>query len=126
MLRFLPEKDYICNAMNKLKYFLLIGFLLLLLPSLHAQGIKVGPWISDTGENSLTILWTSETPGMAWVELDDGRIMYETFAGRRIFRRLHSIRVEGLERGSVVRYRCGRIHVSSFNASGEKEFERTF
>lgn len=107
MLRFLPEKDYICNAMNKLKYFLLIGFLLLLLPSLHAQGIKVGPWISDTGENSLTILWTSETPGMAWVELDDGRIMYETFAGRRIFRRLHSIKVEGLQRGSVVRYRVG-------------------
>ena len=48
--------------MNKLKPLLLIGLLLFLLPSLHAQGVQVGPWISDTGENSLTILWTSEAP----------------------------------------------------------------
>lgn len=50
--------------MNKLKPLLLIGLLLFLLPSLHAQGVQVGPWISDTGENSLTILWTSEAPGL--------------------------------------------------------------
>lgn len=93
--------------MNKLKPLLLIGLLLFLLPSLHAQGVQVGPWISDTGENSLTILWTSEAPGVAWVELDDGRLLYDTFAGRRIFRRLHSIKVDGLQCGGVVRYRVG-------------------
>lgn len=80
--------------MHKLKSLLLFGFLLLLLPSLHAQGVQAGPWISDTEENALTILWTSEAPGMAWVELEDGR--------------------------------GGRIHVSTFNAAGEKEFERSF
>lgn len=103
--------------MNKLKSLFLIGSLLLLVPILHAQGVQAGPWISDTGENSLTILWTSDVPGMAWVELDDGRCLYETFAGRRIFHRLHSIKVDGLQRGSVVRYRvCGHDIKDDSNA----------
>lgn len=40
--------------MHKLKSLLLFGFLLLLLPSLHAQGVQAGPWISDTEENVST------------------------------------------------------------------------
>ena len=72
-----------------------------------AQGIKAGPWVSDAREDRLTILWTSEVPGMAFVELEDGTLRYETFAGRRIFRRLHSITLEGLGRGETVRYRVG-------------------
>lgn len=103
--------------MNKLKSLFLIGSLLLCVPILHAQGVQAGPWISDTGENSLTILWTSDVPGMAWVELEDGRLLYEIFAGRRIFHRLHSIKVDGLQRGSVVRYRvCGQDIKDDSNA----------
>ena len=70
-------------------------------------GVKTGPWICETRENSLTILWTSEKPGMAYVELADGTRHYETFAGRRIFRRLHSIHLQGFRPGEVVRYRIG-------------------
>ena len=80
-----------------------------LLQPLRAQGVQEGPWIGDAGEHALTILWTSELPGMAYVELEDGTVRYETFAGRRIFQRLHSIRMEGFEPGTVVRYRvCGQ------------------
>lgn len=88
------------------KWFLIILLSYLTLP-LFAQGIKAGPWICDTGENAFTLVWTSEVPGMAWVQLEDGRMLYETFAGRRIFGRLHHVKVEGLPRGGVVRYRIG-------------------
>ena len=94
--------------MKRLGLWLAVASLLLVLQPLHAQGIQAGPWVCDAGENALTILWTSELPGMAYVELADGTVKYETFAGRRIFQRLHSIRLEGFQPGEVVRYRvCG-------------------
>ena len=84
---------------------------------LSGQGVKAGPWISGAGENGITILWTSEVPGMAYVELSDGTVKYETYAGRRIFRRLHSITLNNLERGSVVKYRvCGQNLKDDSNA----------
>lgn len=72
-----------------------------------AQGVKAGPWVCNVREDRITVLWTSEVPGMAFVEMGDGRVKYETFAGRRIFKRLHSITLDGLSRGEVVRYRIG-------------------
>lgn len=160
--------------MSAVRKLIIIFFLSVFTMSLRAQGVKAGPWVSDTGENAFTLVWTSEVPGMAWVQLEDGRMLYETFAGRRIFGRLHRIKVEGLprwlnehivpllnkagldlmigadlhefmlcepgtmgnrfpilvndnERRLQFEYtRGGRIHVSTFNASGEKEFEREF
>ena len=91
------------------RLFLLATLSLLVRQPLGAQGIQAGPWICDAGENAFTVLWTSELPGMAYVELADGTVRYETFAGRRIFQRLHSIRLEGFAPGTVVRYRvCGQ------------------
>lgn len=72
-----------------------------------AQGVKAGPWVCDVREDRMTILWTSEEPGMAFVELEDSTVHYETFAGRRVFKRLHSVTLEGLRRSEVVRYRVG-------------------
>lgn len=94
----------------KYKLYLLFAIVALCLGMpLNGQGIKAGPWISGAGENKVTILWTSEVPGMAYVELADGTVKYETFAGRRIFRRLHSITIDNLDRGSIVKYRvCGQ------------------
>lgn len=90
--------------MNRIVVF--VAFLLLALPA-QAQ-LKAGPWVCDAGEHSLTFAWTSELPGMAYVELEDGSLHYEMFAGRRIFERLHQVTIKGLARGAVVRYRvCG-------------------
>lgn len=86
-----------------------------------AQGVKSGPWICDTRDDSMTILWTSEVPGMAYVELEGGTQVWETFAGRRIFKRLHSVRLTGLQRGAVIRYRvCGQNLTDGSNARNPK------
>ena len=82
-----------------------------------AGSVKSGPWVSDARTDRVTILWTSDVPGMAYVELSDGTKIWETFAGRRVFHRLHSVRVEGLAPGSVLRYRvCGQDLTDDSNA----------
>ena len=55
-----------------MKKLLLAATLLLCGASAFCQGLQWGPWVTETRENSLTILWVSEKPGMAWVELEDG------------------------------------------------------
>ena len=101
--------------MKRVLFFVLLLFCLQALP-LRA-GVGQGPWTGEVRETSLTLLWLSEAPGMAWVELEDGSCHWETFAGRRIFHRLHRIRLEGLAPGSVVRYRvCGQDLVDDRNA----------
>ena len=30
-----------------------------------AQGVKAGPWVSEARTDRLTVVWTSEKPGMA-------------------------------------------------------------
>lgn len=71
------------------------------------DGVKYGPWVSGVRDNTVAVLWVSEQPGMAWVELPDGTRRYETYAGRRMFKRLHSIRLDALAPGSILRYRVG-------------------
>ena len=91
-----------------------------------AQGVKAGPWVCDAREDRLTILWTSEEPGMAFVELEDGTVQYETFAGRRIFKRLHSITLEGLKRGETVRYRVGGQNLQDGRSAKNPVFGDTY
>ena len=95
--------------------FVLLGFSLC--QEGLAGGVKSGPWVSETRTDRITVLWTSDVPGMAWVELSDGTRIWETFAGRHVFHRLHSVRIEGLAPGSVVRYRvCGQELTDDSNA----------
>ena len=56
-----------------------------------AGGVVSGPWVTETRENCLTVLWTTDVPGQAYVELADGSRIWETFAGRHIFQRLHTV-----------------------------------
>lgn len=106
------------------RFFLL---LLGLVPCLvWAQGVKVGPWISDAGDNHVTVLWTSEVPGTAYVQLEDGRTVYDTFAGRRIFRRLHSITVDGLQAGQTVKYRIGGDNILDDRNARDPKFGTSY
>ena len=90
-------------------------FFALCLAAFPAQAqVQSGPWTGEMRQDSASILWLSETPGMAWVELEDGSCHWETFAGRRVFHRLHRVRLEGLKPGQVVRYRvCGHADSSA-------------
>lgn len=82
-----------------------------------AGNIKYGPWVTESRTDRVTICWMSEEPGMAYVELSDGTKVWEIFAGRRIFKRLHKVRIDGLEPGTELRYRvCGQVLVDDSNA----------
>ena len=101
----------------------LVLFLLSVTLSLNclAQGVHAGPWVSEARTDRVTILWTSDIPGMAWVELSDGTKVWQTFAGRHVFHRLHSVRIDGLQPGQVLRYRvCGQNIEDDSNARNPK------
>lgn len=83
---------------------------------------KYGPWITATDEDSFTVLWVTESPGKAWVELTDGRRFYHEFAGRRIFERLHTVKVSGLKKGTEYRYKLG----TSLLKNGTNAYDPTF
>lgn len=86
-----------------------------------AGNIVYGPWVTETREDCVTICWMSEKPGMAYVELADGTKIWETFAGRRIFQKLHKIRIDGLEPGTELSYRaCGQVLTDDSNARNPK------
>ena len=67
--------------------------------------ITAGPWVTDMSENAFTVLWTTDIACQGWVQLDNGRKVYEEYAGRKMFGTLHTIRVEGLSRGADYGYR---------------------
>ena len=82
-----------------------------------ARSIEYGPWVTESREDRVTICWMSEKPGMAYVELSDGTQVWETFAGRRIFKRLHAVQIKGLEPGAELCYRvCGQDLADDSNA----------
>jgi hypothetical protein len=86
-----------------------------------AGGVKAGPWVTEVRTDRVTILWTSDLPGMACVELSDGTKVWETFAGRRVFHRLHSVRIDGLQPGAELRYRvCGQELADDSDARNPK------
>ena len=82
-----------------------------------AGSIEYGPWVTEAREDRVTICWMSEKPGMAYVELSDGTQVWETFAGRRIFKQLHTVQIKGLEPGTELSYRvCGQDLADDSNA----------
>ena len=104
-----------------MKRFLLVLLSVSLCLESLAGGVHSGPWVSETRSDRVTILWTSDVPGMAYVELSDGTQVWETFAGRRVFHRLHSVRIDGLQPGQELRYRvCGQELADDSNARNPK------
>ena len=88
----------------------------------ESLGIQYGPWVTATSENSFTVLWMTETPGLAWVELEDGSRIYQEFAGRRIFERLHKVEVTGLAKGKEYTYRVGGAPLADDSDPYEPKF----
>ena len=77
--------------------------------------IKCGPWVTGVTETEMTIVWTSTSRCMGWVEVapDDGTSFYaeerpkyyEDFLGRHIVSEVHHVRLTNLKPGTVYRYR---------------------
>ena len=77
--------------------------------------IKCGPWVVGVTENEMTIVWTSTSRCMGWVEVapDDGTSFYaeerpryyEDLMGRHVISEVHHVRLTNLKPGTVYRYR---------------------
>ena len=78
-------------------------------------GIKCGPWVVGVGENEMTIVWTSTSRCMGWIEVapDDGTSFYaqerpryyEDLLGRHVVSEVHHVHLTNLKPGTVYRYR---------------------
>ena len=102
----------------KLTINLLLVVFLLRLPSvLFAQEIAIthGPYIQAVGENEVTIVWTTNTNAVSWVELapagdnsfyaEEHPQYYQTANGNRVVGTLHKIRIPNLTKATEYRYR---------------------
>uniref|UniRef100_A0AB33ISI8 Metallophosphoesterase n=1 Tax=Prevotella sp. GTC17253 TaxID=3236793 RepID=A0AB33ISI8_9BACT len=91
---------------------------LLLLCAMTVYGIKIthGPYICDMDSTGVTIVWQTDKPGMAWVELAEPgedhfyskeRTKYfDTAFGRRVLNdTIHHVHIKGLKPGTQYRYR---------------------
>ena len=84
---------------------------------LAAQGIEIthGPYLQAMGEGGVTIVWTTNTEAISWVEVapagtnsfygQEHKQFYDTSHGNRVVDSLHRVRLEGLDAGTTYRYR---------------------
>ena len=102
----------------KLTINLLFVVFFLQLPSvLFAQKIEIthGPYIQAVGEDEVTIVWTTNTNAVSWVELapagtnsfyaEEHPQYYQTANGNRVVGTLHKIRIPNLSKATEYRYR---------------------
>lgn len=86
--------------------------------ALQALAIEInhGPYICDMDSTSCTIMWTTDKPGLAWVELAEmgkdhfyaceRQKFYATRYGRKLVNdTVHQVRIEGLRPDTQYRYR---------------------
>lgn len=69
--------------------------------------LAVGPWVTDMHKDGFSVLWTSDDECTGFVQLADGRRIFEEFAGRKVHGRFHEVRLTGLPEGSEVTYMVG-------------------
>lgn len=77
--------------------------------------IVYGPYLQAVSQTSFTVVWTTNCNSVVWVEVapDDGTHFYnkerpkyyETRFGRRLSGKLHTVTVDGLQPGTIYRYR---------------------
>jgi len=77
--------------------------------------IKNGPYLTNVGENSATIVWTTDVPAVSWVEIapDDNSHFYATERpkyfhsplGKKQIETLHKVEIKNLKPATNYRYR---------------------
>lgn len=73
--------------------------------------VIVGPWVTNMHDGAFSVLWTTDKESTAFVQLEDGSRIYDTFAGRRVHSRFHRVDVPFEEAGSIVSYSIGNADV---------------
>ena len=102
-----------------------------------SQDIKIthGPYLQAVGENEATIVWTTDTDAVSWVETAPGGddsfyaqerpASYQTRDGNRVTGRLHKITVTGLTKGTEYRYRAYSRAVLHYEGQNNVLFGKT-
>lgn len=92
----------------------------------NAQDVRIthGPYIQALGENEATIVWTTDSSAVSWVEVAPGGDdsfyarerpkYYQTSNGNRVVGTLHKIKIAGLKKGTEYRYRIFSQAVLSY------------
>ena len=100
----------------KQKLLLCSSFIVISL-TVFAQQVKIshGPYIQAIGSNEVTVVWTTDSDAVSWVEVapagdnsfygSEHPRFYETKNGNRVIGKLHKITVKGLEPATEYRYR---------------------
>jgi len=80
-----------------------------------SANITLGPYLQAVTEDGFTVVWMTDIDACSWVEVapdDETHFFamerpkyYETIAGKRPVGKLHKVHVDGLEKGTVYRYR---------------------
>lgn len=116
----------------------------LLLCTINSSNAKInkgpsvvcGPYIQCITETGFTVVWVTDMDAICWVETapDDGTHFYNCERtkhydmrghGMQPIGRIHKIRIDGLEKGSVCRYRLMSKGVMSFKGSGDVKYTKT-
>ena len=81
----------------------------------YAVKIVNGPYLQALTDRSVTIVWTTDTDALSWVEIapNDKSHFYavsrpqyfETHIGRKIMGKVHKVTIDNLESGTTYRYR---------------------
>lgn len=74
--------------------------------------ILFGPWITDMGLDGFSVLWTTDTESIGWVQMEDGTRIFDEFAGRRMPGKFHSVRISGLDEGAGVTCYVGGMEIA--------------
>ncbi len=107
-----------------MKYILISIFCFVALSS-YAVKIVNGPYLQLVGENSATVVWSTDVDALSWVEIapDDGTHFYAEARqkffnapmGKKRIGKTHQVTVNGLEAGKTYNYRVFSREVLKVN-----------
>lgn len=93
----------------------LIAILSLFPLCLFAIDIVYGPYLQEVTQTEATIVWVTNQKAISWVEVapndtqnfyaESRPAFYQTYLGKRVLGKVHKIKVQGLQPGTVYRYR---------------------
>lgn len=120
-----------------MKKTILLFAALLALPT-WSFGIEIthGPYICDMDSTSVTIMWTTDKPGMSWVELgetgsdhfygEERQKYFATLHGRKLVRdTVHQVRIGRLKPNTSYRYRIATKELTGWTWSDYTTYGRT-
>ena len=123
--------------MGKLKYvFIFFAVSVMNVMSLFAIRVTHGPYLCSMSPNSVTVVWITDKPAVAWVEYmeaadksfycEEHPQVYDCVNGRRrALSTLHRVTLKNLKPGMRYQYRIFSKETLQWNSDGDVRFGKT-